>query len=502
MALVLALAGCPHHGGGAGGGGGTGPMPAAVSTLPVLRWVPADVTYAVVVRSATDFAHLATEASNVVGIAGDFDAADVSAESRRQLLFDLLSADSLRNIGVDVDASVAIWGAPWSPTFAARLGDAAALERFVDQVRDNGASLQSQIEDGIEVFTAHLDRDLAMQWAVADGWILAHVVIQGDHEPEMGWLAAARAAHGGLAGDPDFLAALDAARAHAGALADASGLPPMVGLVRPAALATSVEALMAPEVQAEAGRCLAPVHAMPRVLLSGGVVGTAAGGAIVADLDAAGGVAAAILPAPAGWYGARAGAAAQVDVGFDVAAAIQLAGGCGVDLRAAMAPGVRTIHVFTKEFDDGLPTVAGAYADLATDRTLRAMLDQIPGLDRFSKKRTLADTPVVDVDVPFVGSFTYHLSATRAIGAVGTGVIEAILGGGAAVDGELVHVALRPADVPVEAWDLVLGSLLDVARPAARHRTIDRLNRWQQGTIDARLVGSQVVIDLAGALRR
>ncbi len=497
VCATLAVAGCPK--GGSTPAGAPSGMPAAVSTYPALRWVPADVSYAVTARTASDLSALLRELASVAGILGDFDPEDVSDESRQAFGFDILSGPSLRAAGVDPDGAAAVYSQGFSPTVVVRLADPAAFESFLDGWRDQGMSVQSQVADGVEVFSTRLGRDVAIGWAVIDGWLLAHLGIEEEREAELAWLAGARGAAGGLAGHADFTAALDAGRAHAGAVAGSDGLPPVVGAVRPPALVATLDRMMGGR---GAAGCLGVATQVPRVLLSGGVAGQRAGGSIVLDLADAAGAAAAVVPAPPGWYTARAGAPIQLDVGFDVRALSGVLARCDVPLDRLLGPvGGRTAHAFIKAFDGEMPAVAGAYADLAHDRAVRELLRGIPMLGQFSSKRKVGAVEVVDVDVPFVGQFSYHLAADRAIGAMGRGVIEAVLGAGEPVAGELLHLELHPPQVPVEAWDLMLQMAADVASASRREQTIRRLQRWDVGAIDARLDGGRIVVTAAGTLR-
>ncbi len=503
LALVLspALAACPKGGSTPGGGGG---MPAAVTAFPALRWVPADAAYVVAARTGADMSNLMREAGNVLGLAVDGDADDISEESRREFGFDILSLPSLRAIGIDTDASGALFSQALSPTIAVRLHDPAGFEKFLDGWREQGMSVQSQIEDGTEVFTVRFNRQVHISWAILDGWLLAHVALGIDQAPELAWLAAARGARGGFAGHGDFAAAVEASRAQPGAATGADGLP-VIAVVRAPQLLATFKGIAAREAGRDApaiDRCLRGLDDITRVLAAGGVADRDVRGAIVVELGSAAAVAAALLPAPAGWYAARAGAPVQVDLGVDLVAASGPLAQCGADLGGMIRQfGARTMHAFIMAFDGEMPAVAGAYADLAHDRAIRDALRTIPLLGQFSHTRKVGAVEVVDVDVPFVGSFSYHVDASRAIGAMGGGVIDAILGSGEVAAGELLHVELRPHDVPVEAWDLLLQQGLGVDRAQLRRRTIERLARWNHGVVDVRLAGDKIVVTASGTLR-
>jgi hypothetical protein len=104
--------------------------------------------------------------------------------------------------------------------------------------------------------------------------------------------------------------------------------------------------------------------------------------------------------------------------------------------------------------------------------------------------------------VPFFITSIYHLSPTRAAAAIGEDLMEKILAPGTGAIGELLHLDLRPHDIPTEVLDLGLQYGAGVAVYDRRQRTIARLRRWDRGTIDARLDGAQVVVTAAGIRHR
>lgn len=492
---------CGPKGGTTGGGGGK--LPAAVSAYGALRWVPADVSYAVVGKRAADVSALLRELAELAGIfIPDVDARAVSAISTQEFGYDILSPESLAGIGIDPEQGAAFFSTGVSVTAVAAIGDPSKLEAFVERMRDAGVSLQSQISDGAEVLTVAMGRDVSISWTVVDGWILARVELMEERAPELGWLISARAAAGGLGAHADFAAALDAARVHAPSISVGDG-PPVVGVLRPSRLLDAGKAFIKQDgdpVAYEA--CFGPLRRASRVLVAAGVGSEGASGSAVAELDDPSGLASMIVPAAAGWYGVRAGAPLQIDLGLDLHAAIGSLRGCPMDADMLLAWGVRTVHAAAHSFDDWMPIKAAAFADLSSDRAIRAQLGRIPMLGRFSDKRKIGDVDVVDVSVPLVADATYHLSPTRMIVSMGGGVMEAILGAGTAPDDEIAHFELRPHEVPEEAWQQMLEQVLGVDRESARAHVIKQLRRWERGLIDVRLDGGRVVLTATGTYHR
>jgi hypothetical protein len=493
---------CPGKG---GGGGPTARMPASVGTYAALRWVPADVSYAFVGKRTADISDLLRVLAEVGGIPFDMDPAEVSAESRARFGYDILSVESLASIGLDVERGAAIYSNGLSPTVVAPLADPAKLEAFVESMRDSGVSMQTQMSDGVEVFTIRFpDGDFSVDWAVVDGWVISRLEISMERADELGWLESSRAAGGALGGDPDFLAALEAAKLHAAAISAGDG-PPVVGVVRPGKIADAVEGIalrMSPEIASMVGGCTAALRDSSRALIAAGVSDTGASGSMVVDLAEPSRISGAIVAPPTGLAAVRQGAPIQVDVGLDVPAYLRTLKGCPIDIDMLAGFGVRTLHAAAHSFEDGIPNKAAVYADLTDDRVIRALLGEIPMLGRFSKKRTVAGQEAIVVSVPFFIDAIYVLDKQRAAAAIGDGLFEAIFAQGTAPAGEIFHLELRPHDIPTEVLDLALQYGADVAVYERRQRTIARLRKWDSGTIDARLDGVRVILTAAGTRHR
>jgi hypothetical protein len=452
--------------------------------------VPADVTFALTAKRITDVQALLQQLLDArAGLDGQDDAKAMSEESRENLGFDIFSADSLASIGIDADQGVAIWGTDLNPTLAVALSDPTKLETFVDAQRDKGVSIQSQMDDKIEVFTIR-NGSSGVSWAVVDGWVLMHVhgAIQKETGPELAWLDGARAANGAFAGGPDFAAAMSDAKAHATAITTSDG-PPIVGIVHPGPILDIAEQFIGPP-------CTTPFRSVTRLSLIGGA--GSAGPEMTVVANGADGLAPMILAAAPGWYGVRNGAPLQLDVGLDVGAVMQKIGRCIPMDRKMSDLGLRTVHVAAHEFAGGIPSKAGAYVDLVDDRGVRALLDQIPLLSHFSNHRKVGSDDVEDVSIPMVPDFSYSLTTKRGVAAVGSGVIDAILSGqGTAPAGELFHLDVHPNQVPDDAWNLIFENVLDV-HSDEHEATLAALKKWDDIALDATLDQDELVITLSG----
>jgi hypothetical protein len=498
--LALTLVTSVACGGKTKGPGGGGSMPAAVKIYEALRWVPADASYVIVGRRAADLSDVLRELAAVVGILDDKDPADYGRALQTELGYDPLDVEQLRGLGIDPERGAAFFGTGLSLTAVAYLADPAKLEAFIDQMRERGISIQSQMSDGVEVFTLHFDSDIQFSWAVVDGWVLSRAEILVEKAPALGWFEAAHNARGAMGAEPDFEAAVEAAVTHA-AKVSIGGAPPVIGVIRPGKLADVVEQVHGAGHPMNA--CIAtPLRDMSRILLAAGVGESGSAGSIVIDLASADRFATNTVPQREAWAQIESGAPLQLDLGLDIPSFARSLEGCPMDTRAMDEAGVRTAHVALHQFDDGLPSRGAFYADLSSDKMLSAAISDIPGIDTFSKRRKVGSAQVVDVSVPFFISLTYHLSTNLAVAAIGDGIVEKLLAPGNPRAGALFHLSLRPNDIPVETWDMFLEYVLEVKRPEARQRTITRVRTWQTADIDATIDGSRIVITAAGARRR
>lgn len=499
LALALSLSvGCP----GPNKGTSSSPanMPAWVKTYGALRWVPANASYAVVARQGLDLSNTLRDLADTAGLAFDADAQVAGEWSLAQFGYDLFSPDSLAGIGIDVHGGAAIFGTGLSPTVVAKLEDPGKLEAFVDRMRSNGVSMQSQMSDGAEVFSIRMDDDLTVSWTVIDGWILSRVELGFERAPELGWLAGARGAAGAMGGDADFNAAVEVSKSFVPALA--ADAPPVVTVIRPGRLADVAEQLMDTD-EIDVAACLSPLRSIPRIVGVSSSTDAGITGAMVADLADAAPLAALMLAPPGGWATARDGAVLQVDLGVDVESALQVMGACIPRGESRGTFGVKTAHLAVHAFDDdGFPSMAAAYADLSSDRALRGLMSQIPFLGRMSSSRKIGTTDVVDVSIPFMMDFTYLLTPTRAAASRGNGMMEKVLGAGNAPTDELAAFRIVPAKIPDRTWHLALEQGLDVGRDSARERTIQRARAWEVGSINARLVDRRVVVTLSATRRK
>ena len=482
MVFAVLVVGC-------GGRGGSSHGPSAeVGAYPALRWVPADVTYVVTARRATDWVAAVRELIDLFGVGADLDATTAQGAMRSALGFDTLSAEGLAEIGVAPGGSLALFSRGVSPTFAVQLADPAKMSATIDRLRSGGVAVQASQQGGVEVYAFRPHRDIGLHWAIADGWLWFHVELGFEKEAEGAWFTALRGAGGALAAHADWKAALAAGkRLPAGGT---SSEPPVVGLARLPALASALAPSGAPD------GCLALPRAAGRAFLAAGVAGPDAGGALTIELGAsAPQVAALALPPMAGWIAAREGAPVQGEWALDllrVSAAVAPCDG-GELARGHQELGIRALRGFVHAIDlDNLGGRAAVHLDLSSKRVFAELLGEIPGRSFLERKKRVGPYDGAELSVPMFPSVTYVLTDAILLAGVGLDLAAAVGSGPAAPSSQVAHLSVTPGGLSAPTWE----ALFEAAGMGTeeRRRAVTRLQRWAQGQIDLALAGGELVL--------
>jgi hypothetical protein len=470
-------------------------MPAAVSAYAGLRWVPPDATYAVATRRTEDALTLTHHLLDAVGIVGQFDTAEVSRDLSRELGVDLLSADALADLGVDLKRGAAVWSRGLGPHLALPLADPQRFAAELERRRNAGTVVQVSRAHDVDVYTYRPPREAALHWAVAGDWFLAHLEVMEEREPDGAWFEAAWSARGALAGHDDFIAALDEATRRVGAE------PALVGLARVPALLR--HPLIAPAMAAEAPGCAPLVESLGRVFISAAGTEADVVGAVVVEVGAAiDPIRRLVLPVPAGWAKAREGAPLQLDVGVDLHAISAGLARCTREDLARDLRDVRGGRVLVHAIDLGRMTGKGAAVAELVDprflqRTIDDMIGDIPGIGFLTKRRKIGGLDVTVIDVPSFPAFAYGTSGTTGFGGVG-GTLDAVLAGGIVPGGdELAHAAILPRVWSEATWDQLLREV--IGRDEARAATIRRLRAWSLGELTVTAEGRALALTAHGA---
>ncbi len=483
------------------GGKSTGPSAAGAggnvaTVFPTARFVPAQPTFVVSASSMRAAQGSFREIADLLGMAGGFEVSDVGAAMAYLIGVDALSADAVSGIGVDLDSSAVLFSEDTNPTFVVKINAPEALTAFFDRQRERGLHTTSVVVGKTEVFTAKIDSDVAVSWAVENEHLWVHFTF----------------------GAPDGTAWFEHSRAPTGtkwvdgytwAQHLATQAPALVGVLD----AKSLLATAASHAPA-ASECLGMLSSVERVGLTV-EAGTSKqlGAKLAIELGgAAQGIASSLLAPPPGWAAARSGAPLAADWNLDLRAAAGFVQRCmvkvddrgnhiggGPNLVGMLDQyGVRTARVLLHSLDVDEKEGRGAIAlDLSNANFLRAQLDQIPRRSMFESARTFGAYKGKHISVPFVGAGDYVLDDRVAIAAMGDGLLQQIGTGAPAGQPPILAIDVRPPGLPVDVWQFLLAQ----AGAPSPDRFAQRLMTWAELHVGAKLDGTSLVIDAAGTHR-
>ncbi|HEY6177745.1 MAG TPA: hypothetical protein VIX73_24980, partial [Kofleriaceae bacterium] len=187
--LVVIAAGCA---------GRVTPSAAPESALPsfaAARWVPARPVYVLASHNLADAQRAARDAIEMLAAATGFDLRDAIQTSSALFGVDVLHADPLAAIGVDVRGGWTLFGDDVNPTLVVHLAAPAQMAAFLDHQRDRGLVTRSVVADHVEVVSAAIPIGVTLSWAIDGEWMWVHVALSSTSD-EARWFTASHAAHG------------------------------------------------------------------------------------------------------------------------------------------------------------------------------------------------------------------------------------------------------------------------------------------------------------------
>lgn len=468
--------------------GTTGAGVAAHATVfPAARWVPANPTYVISAHSFLDAQVAFTDFIDVLGTMLGRETSEAAQELTRVLGVDPMSAQAVAGIGVDLEGSLVVFSEDLNPTFVVHLDAPDAMAAFFERQREKGLRTQSVVIAGAEVFTAKVDGDLWISWAVDADWLWVHFAL--DKPDGTAWFENSKQ-KGGSA----WVDGWTWARALA---PQAEGVVGLVDLQRVIAAASK-------GVESRAA-CVRDLASVRRVGLNVETDGKQLGARLALDVGAvAPRIGATVMPPPPGWDAAATNAPIAAQMNVDLAAAAAWAQGCfgdveGLNLAAQLEPyGVRTARAFLHALDPDDKEGTGAVAfDLSNATFFRGLLDEVPRRSMFESSKTFGIYKGKHISVPFVAKADYVLDDTIGIASMGDGLLAKIGTGAPAGPPPLVSLDLRPPGLSAGVWTWILTQL-DAPEP---ERFAQRLLTWQNIHLGARLDGSSLVIEAAGNRR-
>ncbi len=425
--------------------------------------------------------------------------AGASADDASKMLVTALGVDpfsekSLTDIGIDAGGGFAMFAEGLQPTIAVHIAAPDLLQHFFDEQRQRGMVTQSVVVDGVEVFTAAIDRHVSASWAVLekpDPWFLVHFKFDELGDDGVTWLQHARAGGSGWTGAWDAVSSLAGKAAHP-ALA---GFGDLRGIVR--AFVTRIPDAVA------CGQLFEPVQ---RVSVAFDGDGKHRSARVAFELgDAAAAVKSKLLPPPPGWATAVAGSPIALQWNRDVAALAAWCAPCGRVVGAADAmtalssPGLRAARVAVRAYDpDSVENDAGAVAlDLSDARLITEQLDRIPMRKHLESDRTFGGLAGHSLGVPMFGRIDYVLTDHLAIIAKQDGLLDRIATpSGAATDPPIALLEIAPPAMSSEAWASLIQ--LGLGSTSMAHAIAEQVKRWRGASIALKIDGTRLVLEGAG----
>ncbi|NVB84188.1 MAG: hypothetical protein HOV81_37780 [Kofleriaceae bacterium] len=485
LTLVAVLAACGPAKGPAG-------APAAVAAFPAARWVPADPTYVIAAQTFRDAQSSFRDAIDITGMVFGVEASEIAQGLQRILAVDPMNPDAVASIGIDLSGSMVLFSEDVDPTFVVHLTSAEAMANFLENLRTRGLRTQSIVSDGVEVFTAQLDRDVFLSWALDKEWLWVHFSGKADSRD---WFEHSRKPAGNKWG---------AAWAWAeGAARAAAKSPGVVGFVDLRDIANVMTSRF-PEVKPCADQ-FAPVE---RVGVAIETDGKHVAGRLTIDVGgSAQAIASQLVAPPPGWAAASDRAPIAAQWNLDLRSVADLANACtggqvigGLDARQVLDNyGVRTVRALVHSLDPDDRSGRGAISlDLFHRRFFASLLDEVPMRSKFEKSRTYGAYQGKHLSVPFVATADYVLDDRVFLAAMGDGLLQQI-GTGTPAPGTppVLAIDLIPSGLPVDIWQWLFQQV-DMPSPK---RLAQRLQSWADLHLGARIDGSMLLVDAVGTRR-
>jgi hypothetical protein len=472
--ILLATAAC--------GAGPHGPIPTpdTPTDFAAARWIPAHPTYAFVAKHVQDASHALVSLVETFSLVADVRPRDIADTSRNVFGIDITDEAALASVGVDADAGVAVFSDDVDPTIVGRLQTPALFAEYVARERTRGLVTSSSIVDGVEVFAARIHDELALQWAIVDGWLWVHVAtgrMRASSTNDAGWFERSR--RGG--------AELPWRRAGRAALAAFVDVPAIVRRV-PEAI--------------ECAKLVAPIRG---VAFTGDADATRFTARLAIDLgDDARALAAHVLAPPSNWPAVADGAPLAFAWNLDVEAVVASLGACtniayGGAVRGFRALHARAVRGVVLDYAGRLPMPYGAIAaDLTDPSAVATLLDQIPMRSRFESDRAFGPYAGHRVSVPLVVAFDYVLADRLAIASNVDGLLDrAVAPAAAPAPPPIASLQVVPRKLSIERW----RDLLAAAGMPHAERVAEQLAGWAKLAATVRIDRSDLVVELAAERR-
>jgi hypothetical protein len=475
-----------------------GPQPAAAPEA--TRWVPEHPMFVLASPVIADAQHDLRDVVDALSVVTGFGATELSGVATGLVGVDVLSADALAGIGVDVHASWAAFSEAFDPTIVLHLAAPDKLAAFIDHQRARGLASTAVTVDQTQISSAELIGGVTLRWAIVGDWLWLHVSRphgEGAPDDATRWFTASHGPHGAAWGD-NWAWAVHAAGASASVVgfADLHDVRDRI-----------VHGLDATHVGAA---CRDQVPALNRLglALHGDAHQLTARFAL--DIGSTADLARHLLSPPSGWATTAATAAIAAQWNLDTVALIAYLRPCtraaDLDSFAKFEEyGLRTARGVLVSFDPETAAGTGAVAaDLSRPDAFTHLLDRVPMRSTLESSRTFAGHRGARIEIPFSFTVEYVLEPTLLVGAMGDGLVGQLLAPAAAPPAPppLFALDLAPAKLSVKAWASLIQAIADrklTGAPGPRaQRAAEHLVRWRAAHVALTAEGNEVVLTATG----
>lgn len=461
------------------------------------RWVPARPLYVLASRSLDDAQRAARDA---IDLLTPFPVGDVVGVSSGLFGVDVLHAEPLAAIGVDVRGSWALFGEP-DPTLVVHLAAPAQMTAFLDHQRERGLVTRSVRVDGSEVVSAALLIGVTVSWAIDGEWMWVHVALPGTSDDAGRWFTASHGRH-----TADWVASWTWAQQAAGAAAGLVGVLDGHGAVA-GVLGRVRDAAGCARLAGSIGRVAVAVQGDDRH----------AAARLAIEVGSTEQLRAMLLPAPGGWPAIASGAPIAAQWNLDLVAARPYVEPClalaGVPVTQLDQTGVRAARGVLLTFDPDALSGSGAVAlDVASPAYFEQQLDRIPLRKHLEHETRFGPYRGATIDIPFGPTIEYALDGGPgrghgvALAALGEGLLARLVAPAAhPAPTPIAEIAVTPPAMSAQAWAAVF-ELLDGEKPGgspdrALQLVIAHLRAWRDGRLTVSAEGSEIVITASGNRR-
>ncbi|HET9625768.1 MAG TPA: hypothetical protein VFP84_30600 [Kofleriaceae bacterium] len=492
--MIWAAAACGGHASSV-----SGPQPSAAPEA--TRWVPERPSYLVASPAIAGAQRDLGEALDALAAVTGIDAHELSGVAQGLVGVDILNADALAGIGIDVHASWAVFSDAVDPTFVVHLAAPDKTAAFLDHQRARGLQSQAVTVDQTQIFSAPLIGGVTIQWAIAGDWLWIHLSTpRGGATPDdaTAWFRASHGAHGGAWADSWAWAARGGGAAGVTGFFDLHNTVAKLG-ERAANAAACVQ--LAPAI----GRLGIAVHSDEHQIAT----------RLALELGPSDGAALArhVLAPPSGWPAAAGSAALAVAWNLDLVAVRAYLQPClaaaGLVRQDALAmlddSGVRAARGLLASFNpDNLAATAAIALDVTRPDHFNRLLDRLPLRSTLEQPRTFAGHRGFAVDIPFSFSVEYVVEPNLVVGGLGEGMVAPLFAPASTSAGAppIFALDLAPPKLSRAAWATLIQAiaerLLSGSPGPSAKRAADHLLRWRAAHVAIASEGNELVLTARG----